>query len=121
MEPLSPTLQGSSFTFKTKIDNKSSPSASPSNNRNTDSMSHRLKDVNEIIEESISQNTSKHQLSQRRSDEQEFEKKMEFINLIPISVSDFIALNPLPIRQVYKIGKLIGQGSYGDVRLIIHR
>lgn len=46
---------------------------------------------------------------------------MAKLDKIPISVSDFIVENPSPIRQVYKIGKIIGNGSYGDVRHIIHR
>ena len=47
---------------------------------------------------------------------------MKRMNEFKVKVSNFVTKNEADIRQVYRIGKRVGeQGSYGYIRFCIHR
>ena len=43
------------------------------------------------------------------------------INKVVITPKDFIVCNTKNVREVYRIGKEVGSGTYASVRLIIHK
>jgi calcium-dependent protein kinase len=40
---------------------------------------------------------------------------------IKINKSNFVSMNSAKLREVYRIGKMLGQGAFGEVRVCMHR
>jgi hypothetical protein len=40
---------------------------------------------------------------------------------ITISASTFVAQNSGKLRDYYRIGKMLGSGAFGEVRMCVHR
>ena len=43
------------------------------------------------------------------------------MDTIKISKSNFVSMNSAKLREVYRIGKMLGQGAFGEVRVCMHR
>jgi calcium-dependent protein kinase len=43
------------------------------------------------------------------------------MDTIKINKSNFISINSAKLREVYRIGKMLGQGAFGEVRVCMHR
>jgi calcium-dependent protein kinase len=48
-------------------------------------------------------------------------KKLKILPEIIVDPNNFIATNSKPFQDVYKIGRLLGSGSFGDVRIVTHK
>ena len=48
-------------------------------------------------------------------------KKLSLLPELMIDPNNFVATNPRPFQDVYKIGRLLGSGSFGDVRQVTHK
>lgn len=40
---------------------------------------------------------------------------------VKINASNFVTKHEGTLRDIYKIGKVLGEGAYGEVRLVTHR
>ena len=42
-------------------------------------------------------------------------------NTIKVTASDFVKINEGNLREFYRIGKMLGSGAFGEVRMCVHR
>jgi hypothetical protein len=38
-----------------------------------------------------------------------------------VQASDFVKINEGNLREFYRIGKMLGSGAFGEVRMCVHR